>query len=157
MMRFEDWAAKHLPGNSTERDLIVWEAARAYAVVDCVGACVSERLEESPSTPEDAAYEQAVDDCVSAIRSLATPGAPPTTPNQRRINALRRELQVLLDAESVAAGAELEALKVRCVSIAQAGKPMEAAKVYRAGTGLSLREAHDAVVNLVDAANKLKA
>lgn len=130
---------------------MVWVAAVVAATTASISRCEEERLAEPQPTSDDKAYEQAITDCVAAIQRMVTNGdvTPGAHPVQRRINALRQELQMLLDTESHSAAGALRQVKDECLKLALAGKPLDAVRQYRFHTGLSLREAKDAVDNLV--------
>ena len=67
------------------------------------------------------------------------------TPRQLRIKALQEELRTLLDEEAQEACRNLEALKQECQTLLKQGKKSEAVMLYRSKTGLTLREAYQAL------------
>lgn len=79
----------------------------------------------------------------------APQGATASELRARRIKELQDELRALLDEEAAAAGNDLAALKEECRLLARTGKPMEAIKLYRGRTGLSLRESAQVIDGLL--------
>lgn len=148
---FEAWAKAHLQGEATERDRRVWVAAATDTLLRCVAACNSERLEESPDNPEDAAYERGVGDCVTALSRIGASAldAADAAGRQRFIAALRQQLQAAIDKESTIGAADLEIVKREALLLAQTRRLVEAVQHYRSKTGLTLMEARDAVTNLL--------
>jgi ribosomal protein L7/L12 len=69
-----------------------------------------------------------------------------------RIRALQAELRALLDEEASEVCKDLAATKAECASIARAGNRVDAVKLYRNKTGLSLRESLQVVESLISAA-----
>lgn len=69
----------------------------------------------------------------------------------QRIRQLLGELGELLDEEARLLGVgrvELQALKDECAELKRKGLPIEAVRLYRAKTGLTLIEAREAVAQL---------
>lgn len=60
-----------------------------------------------------------------------------------RIRALRAELSLLLEEEAQEACANLKDVKRDCIALFKAGRHVDAIKMLRHHTGLSLREAKD--------------
>lgn len=74
---------------------------------------------------------------------------------QARINELRRELASLLAEEAAECGKNLDAVNALCLEHLRNGRPVDAIKAFREGSGCSLGEARDAVNGLA-AQNGLK-
>ena len=69
-----------------------------------------------------------------------------------RIRALKDELNALLDEEAREVCDDLEAVKAMCARMAKEGRRVEAVRLYRHRTGLSLRESLQVVQNMLSAA-----
>jgi ribosomal protein L7/L12 len=69
-----------------------------------------------------------------------------------RIRALQAELRALLDEEAAEVCKDLASTKAECARMAKAGQRVEAVKLYRNKTGLSLRESLQVVESLIAAA-----
>jgi ribosomal protein L7/L12 len=69
-----------------------------------------------------------------------------------RIRALQAELRALLDEEAAEVCKDLSSTKAECARLAKAGQRVEAVKLYRNKTGLSLRESLQVVESLTSAA-----
>lgn len=54
-----------------------WLASRRAALEEAMQACAAEHLEEPQAGTEDIAYDNAVRDCIDAIRALADEGVKP--------------------------------------------------------------------------------
>jgi ribosomal protein L7/L12 len=69
-----------------------------------------------------------------------------------RIRALQAELRALLDEEAAEVCKDLASTKAECARMAKAGHRVDAVKLYRNKTGLSLRESLQMVESLISAA-----
>jgi hypothetical protein len=70
-MTFDEYAKQYLQ-YKTSVDYAIAKAAWYYATIqereECIQACLAERLSCPTDSPGDMAYEQAITDCVEAIR-----------------------------------------------------------------------------------------
>ena len=69
-----------------------------------------------------------------------------------RIRELQADLRELLDEEAAEVCKDLAATKAQCAAMAKAGQRVEAVKLYRSKTGLSLRESLQVVESLISTA-----